>query len=399
MKFAFLVAPHLGGTYTVFTQVRAALAPFGIAVVWMGRTRREKLDVDPDWSPTLKFGVPLAPMEGMDEASQAKMMAAEIETAGCDGVFINVLSDHVSMNLARYLPETLLKVMIVHNISPGTYAAARALQGHVHATVCVSRRIRDDLVRRFRFDPVRTVVIDNALGLPEISAPQVSRGVSGQLRVLFLGRVDDASKGVFWLPRILRYCSESTTLTVAGDGPDLARLRRSFAGLEHQVSFLGGVPPDKVPALLAAHDALIMPSRFEGFGYVLIEAMAIGCVPVASNIPGVTSTIIEDKRDGLLFPVGKCRVAAQCLDALAKKPVWREAMSAAAIEKVRGYYGIDRLGREYARLIETLRRDPPPLPSPLPLSSWRLPPGLRPGLRTYLPAPVKNLLRTLRARA
>lgn len=399
MKFAFFVVPHLGGTYTVFTQLRAALAPRGISVVWIGAVRREALENDPEWSPTLEFGLPVSPTSGGDGAVQAKLMAEAIEAAGCDGVFINVLTDQVSTNLARYLPDKLMKIMIVHNMTPGTYAAARAVHGHVQAVVCVSRRIRDDLVSRFRFDPVRTVVIDNAVSFREAPVSTVRSRSPGTLRVLFLGRIEDASKGVLWLPRILKYCAADVTLTIAGDGPDMGRLRRALAGFERRVEFLGAVSPDRVPEILAEHDALIMPSRFEGFGYVLIEAMTLGCVPVASHIGGVTDTIIKDRSDGLLFPVGDCRAAARCLDALSAYPAWREAMSAAAMDKARGYYGIDRLGDDYARLIETLRADPPRLPAPLSFSNWQLPSGLRAGLRTYLPAPLKNLLRTVRARA
>ncbi|MEX2519501.1 MAG: glycosyltransferase family 4 protein [Paracoccaceae bacterium] len=406
MKFAFLVTPHTGGTFSVFASLRAELRPHGVDLRWMGPADRDALLADPPWAVEAMSGEAIARHgAGLDAASgadsgaaQAREMAARLEAGGYDGVFVNVLSDQASTNLVRHLPSRLLRIMIVHNITPGTYAAAAAIRDHVHAVVCVCDRACEDLRRRRGFDPARLSVIRNAVTLPDLGVEAAERSTEPGLRTLFLGRIEDASKGVLLLPAILDRVAGDVTLTVAGDGPDAPRLRAALSRLGARAMMIGAAAPRDVPALLAHHDALIMPSRFEGMPMALIEAMAMGCVPVASRIDGVTNTIVEHERNGLLFPVGSARAAASRLSALRADPAWRAELSAAARVTARSLYGGARMGEEYRGLILALQKSPPPIAAPLPFEEWRLPGGLRSGLRTYAPRPLKNALRLARER-
>ena len=61
-----------------------------------------------------------------------------------------------------------------------------------------------------------------------------------------------------------------------------------------------------------------MPSRFEGFGFSLIEAMAAGCVPIVSRIHGVTDWIVEDGKTGFVCGIDKPREFAERLIQLSK---------------------------------------------------------------------------------
>ncbi|MDX7324888.1 glycosyltransferase, partial [Providencia rettgeri] len=65
-----------------------------------------------------------------------------------------------------------------------------------------------------------------------------------------------------------------------------------MATRQRQATFLGAVHPEAVFDLLLRHDVLVMPSRFEGFGLTITEAMSAGCIPVVSRIRGVTDTIV-----------------------------------------------------------------------------------------------------------
>jgi hypothetical protein len=126
--------------------------------------------------------------------------------------------------------------------------------------------------------------------------------------------------------------------------------------------------------------------------------MAAGCVPVASRIAGVTATIVEHGRSGLLFPVGDWREAARCITLLADKPAMLKAMSERARQRASQTFDAGRMAASYAKLIMTLKRNPPQIASPLPIEDWNYPGGMRPGLRTLLPDPIKNLLREARER-
>ncbi|MDR6288245.1 MULTISPECIES: glycosyltransferase family 4 protein [Inquilinus] len=396
MKLAYFGFPHIGGTYSVFRHLRAGLAGAGIELRWLGCGPKAHAAADnPMFRAEMDFGRTVGrPDDGDYARTQAMVTAIETEF---DGVFVNVLADRVQTNAVRYLDPRILRIMVVHNITPGTYAAARAIRDHVHATIGVSARIQADLVRRYGFHRDWTVTIPNGIDLAGSVAPRPARSQRG-LRLVYLGRVEDQAKGVFWLPRICRDLPPSVTLTVAGDGPDLARLKSRCARLGGRVRFRGAVPPNLVGALLAEHDVLLMPSRYEGFPVTLVEAMGAGCVPVASHLQGVTDMAVEDGVNGFLFPVGDTRAAVQAITRLAEDRPRLATMSALAARKAREQFGVGLMAERYRDLIDGVRYSQPAVAPPLGLSGWRLPPGLRPGLRTYLPTSLKNVLRTLRER-
>lgn len=396
MKLAYFVEPHIGGTYTLFRHLRAGLSAYGIDVRWINCSTTlagQKTRCGDD-----EEGCMIVASADTTEAERAASLIDALRCAEFDGVFINVLADRLMMNIARYLPEAMLRIMIVHNITPGTYAAAHSLRDSVHATVGVSERCRRDLVRRYGFQPEHTVTIPNAVDTSVLSAVPRDRRPKGSTRVIFLGRIEDASKGVFWLPVIMDRLPPEISLTIAGDGPDLPRLRKRLERHADCVRILGAVRPEAVPRLLASHDVMIIPSRFEGFGFTIIEAMAAGCVPVASHISGVTDTIIEDGVSGMLFPVGDWSEAAERVSRLHNSQGLLEEFSTAARQRAQSGFGLEVMAQSYLTLIKGLMQDLPSLAPPLPIEEWRIPSGLRTGLRTYLPLPVKNFLRVVMER-
>ncbi len=88
-------------------------------------------------------------------------------------------------------------------------------------------------------------------------------------------------------------------LILVGDGPERARLEELAVALRvrHRLTITG--VDDDVPAVLAAADILVAPSRNEGMGRVLVEAMTLGVPVVAAKVGGVAS-VIEPGRSGEL---------------------------------------------------------------------------------------------------
>src|SRR5690606_16312014 len=107
----------------------------------------------------------------------------------------------------------------------------------------------------------------------------------------------------------------------------------------------------EVPAVLAAHDVFLMPSRFEGLPVAALEAMATGCVPAASRIRGVTDFLIEDGATGLLFPVGDVAAAAGAVRRLATDRALLEACSAAGRRAVQERFDVGAMADAYAKVI------------------------------------------------
>ncbi|MCL7998797.1 glycosyltransferase family 4 protein [Brucella sp. 21LCYQ03] len=403
MKCAYFVRPHIGGTYSVFTRLSASLRQSGVELRWLAAGAAGETisfpSADQGLSEALRKGDAIDRMGVLDEETRARRMIAFLRDNNFKAVFVNVLSSRFETNLVRYLPDDILRIMIVHNITPGTYAAAHEIRDHVHATVGVSKRCRDDLVKHYGFDAERTLVIPHGLNRTiHVQDSVVQSSHSAPLRLLYLGRIEDNSKGVFWLPNIMRELKCDYHLTVAGDGPDLNELRHRLQSFGDKVSFTSWVAPSDVPYLVSQHDVMLMPSRFEGFGLTLIEAMSEGCPAVVSKIAGVTDYIVTNGEDGLLFPVGDFKQAARHINRLADNRQLLAEMAKAARLKVAVAFDNDVSGLAYAGLLENLVKNPPAIAAPLPLSQWKMPTALHSSLRSRLPKPVKNWLRQMRER-
>lgn len=94
-------------------------------------------------------------------------------------------------------------------------------------------------------------------------------------------------------------------LTVAGTGPELARLEALVAdlGLQAAVSFTGRIANADMPALYASADCLLNPSTVDNMPVSILESFASG-VPVVSTCAGGIPDLVEHGVSGLLVPVG-----------------------------------------------------------------------------------------------
>ena len=389
-RAAFLVTPHAGGIFSVYVNLRTALAAHGITVEWVGASKDpEGLAADARMAPFLSQGH-LVDARNLSDAQLGSALVERISRASFNFAFINVLTSRPEMTVAAYLPAEITRIMIVHNITPGTYSAARAVAPYVHAAVSVSPRIQEDMIQKLGNDPARTFSIPNATDAAPFDAHQ-RIAFSRPLRLFFLARIVDVDKGVFWLPRIMeKLAGVDCTLTIAGEGPDLPALRAKCAPLGNRIEFLGRVGATEVPRLMASHHVFVMTSRFEGLPNTLIEAMAGGCVPVASHIRGVTDYVVRDDQTGCLFPTGDCSQAAAAIRRIAGDEALHQRLSLAARADVRERFSIATLGRAYASMLQGVAGMSPPRTlcgQPFELlhvgGSWR----------KLVPNSVKNVLR------
>lgn len=395
LKFASFAVPMIGGVYSVAQRLRRSLGEKGIDIRWIGIGQRGvQAWNEPGMESEREFGNVVAESE-TNEKAQARAVIAHLINENYDGVFVDVLGGNFQANIVRYLPQHFMRILIVHNITLGTYAYARAVRDYVHTTIGVSPRIRADLIQYHGFSIERTFAIPNGVELNRYQALE-TRITHPVLRVLMLGRIDSGAKGVFDLPKIARCLKKSNIhFTVAGDGPDLAALRKSCKGLAEKISFLGAVSADNVPQILNQHDVLLFPSRYEGLPLVLVEAMATGCVPIASRIHGVTDFVINDGETGLLFPVGSVNMAADAIQRLANDRAWLGRLASSAKASVTARFGTQKMAEAYFEQIQRLKDVRPPGAGPLDVESWSYPSELKPNWRRFVPTPIKNIARVV----
>ncbi len=133
---------------------------------------------------------------------------------------------------------------------------------------------------------------------------------------------------------------ESLQLLIVGPGSQgaLDDLARSL-GVADRVVILG--PRDDVPSLLAAVDLLLLPSRWEGMPYIVLEAMAAGLPVVATPVDGARDLVVPGKTGFLVDEVSEGalgRGLAQVLDA---GPEGRAGMGQSGAVRVRDEFGLE----------------------------------------------------------
>ncbi len=140
-------------------------------------------------------------------------------------------------------------------------------------------------------------------------------------------------------------------LILIGEGPDtvLARRQISKKGLTERVIFLGN--QSRVEAVMPCSDLFLMPSEEESFGLAALEALACGVPVIGTQGTGLTE-VIDDNKNGFLFPVGDTRSMAEAgIDLLKDKSKlvqFKHAASKLALEK----FGDEKIITEYENYYE-----------------------------------------------
>lgn len=133
---------------------------------------------------------------------------------------------------------------------------------------------------------------------------------------------------------------------------DTIRSRAAALGLADRVRFVE--PTFAIEELYRAADIFVLPSAQEGLPNALLEAMASGLAPVASRLEGITDTVIEHGKSGLLVESGSAASLAEALRALLGDPARARALGrearAVAVER----YGIERTAAAHLALYRRL---------------------------------------------
>ena len=125
-----------------------------------------------------------------------------------------------------------------------------------------------------------------------------TRSSEESFKIVFVGQLIDR-KGVDLLLRALqRLKINDWTLTIVGDGPRRQALQALARRLEiaGRVSFRPAVPNLEALRLIAAHDLLVLPSRYDGWGAVVNEALMHGVPAVSSDQCGAAALLASDWR-------------------------------------------------------------------------------------------------------
>ena len=189
------------------------------------------------------------------------------------------------------------------------------------------------------FHPRDRAQVRRDLGLPGLDTPIL----------LFVGRIERL-KGIDTLLEsvavVSRTCAgRNLKVLIVGGGDQtedeneelrrVVELHREL-NLEEQVEFVGSKPQELLPLYYSAADITIMPSHYESFGLVAVEAMASGTPVIASNVGGLSYTV-KDGETGFLVPEENHFALAEQVHNLLKNPELRLRMGEQAAEHAQQY--------------------------------------------------------------
>ncbi len=220
--------------------------------------------------------------------------------------------------------------------------------------VAVSEFDRRTLIRRRMCSLRKLEMIHNAYAI-DPAPVQSNRLIAEIVNIGFVGRLVDQKGCDVLISAYARLAGGGlpVRLTIVGDGPDRAQLERRVQdlGLGESVDFLGYQPDGA--RFMADMDIVAVPSRFEPFGIVAVEAMAQGRPVVASAVGGLTETMV-DGTTGRLVPAGDSVRLADALGDLVRSSALREQMGEAGRERAIALFSPDRVVAAYTKLYRSL---------------------------------------------
>jgi glycosyltransferase involved in cell wall biosynthesis len=257
---------------------------------------------------------------------------------------------HVWPAADRYLPllaraAGVRRLVVTEHLtgqahSPAQRVLKRDELSRADAVTAVTGAIVDTLVRDYGIEPSRVQVIPNGADPPDVEREAEAakrwreRFLPTPVRPLWVvaGRLEEQKGHDVLFEALERLVAKGLDfrLVVAGDGSRRSWLEQQALsrGLVPRVQFVGQL--DDVGGLLAAADAVLLPSRWEGLPLVLLEAMVRGRPIVASAVGGVPDAI-EDGVHGTLVPPGDPEALARALEQLHRSAdrAWRLGSAAA----------------------------------------------------------------------
>lgn len=234
----------------------------------------------------------------------------------------------------------------------------RLMYRRAAAIVALSSAVADAL--RALESSLNPVIIPSATsGLPvdAAHAAEIRARTGAAFLVGHVGALDDAAKGqrqLIALAERLGRRADGIHFMLVGDGVDEAALKAEAKGMSN-VHFAGRV--DNVGDYLAAFDIFAFPSRHEGLGSILLDALAFGLPVVATRVGGIPD-VVADEVNGFLCEVDDIDAMADAIMRLSSDSALAQRIGAANRARAESFSPelmVERYDALYRRLLEPYR--------------------------------------------
>jgi glycosyltransferase involved in cell wall biosynthesis len=235
-------------------------------------------------------------------------------------------------------------------------AVERTLARSTTRLVAVGQRVRDDLLAAGIGQPSQYVVVPPGLELPPAPARHDARlllGIPPDAPVVaFVARLTRVKRPDRFVAvaRLVAERVPGAVFLVAGEGQELDEMRREGAILGDRLRFVGW--RSDVETVYAAADVTVLTSDNEGMPVSLIEAAAVGCPAVTTDV-GSAREVVEDGVTGYVTAAEPDALATATVRLLTDASL-RDRYGAAASFRARENFGRDRLVGDIARLYDDI---------------------------------------------
>jgi glycosyltransferase involved in cell wall biosynthesis len=318
-----LFAPEIGGPS--FRQIRQLITPWRAGNAIVRRLEAARYDVvDAASAEGLFLGV-------MKKFAIYKQVAYICRSNGLEHLNYRRMLDDAREGLSR-------KPWIRRLWYPASRLSQVAAGAHLSDRLLVLNDCDREYVLSHGWQqPDRVEVIPHGVSdrfLDDDPGPDAPRGEG----LLFCGSWDQV-KGIHYLVQAferIHAALPQQRLTVLGPGVPAATVLDAFPGpLRQFVRVIDRAPEEDVIRALRAHDVLLWPSTYEGFGLVLIEAMSQRLAVVATPV-GCATTLVRDGVNGLLVPARDPNALANAAINAMNDRALRRRLGSAARETVAG---------------------------------------------------------------
>lgn len=214
-------------------------------------------------------------------------------------------------------------------------------------------------------------------GSVDRQAAREALGIDPQAKVvLYVGRFDPR-KGIETLVRAVReskfYGDKDLKLIIGGgstpgnsDGRERDRIEGivNELGMSEFTSLPGRLSPEVLPTYYAAADVCVVPSHYEPFGLVAVEAMASGTPVIASDVGGLQFTVVNENT-GLLVPPQDVAAFSNAIDRIIGNPEWRAKLGQSGNRRVMSKFSWDGVASQldalYSELLQPVKEKEPAL--------------------------------------
>lgn len=269
--------------------------------------------------------------------------------------------------LAPILSNAVRVVGVAHSDDPWHYEhlcrighACNALVGVSHAITKHLHRLAPEFSSRLETIPYGIPVLGDVRPAWDEDAAGLSMP---RLRIIYTGRLIPRQKRVHDLLAIAEALDARRVpfeMVIVGDGDLRYAMERQAHQLVRQrkIWFTGAQPHQDGLSILSMGDVFLLPSAFEGLSVGMLEAMALGLVPVVSDLRSGVPDVIVPGENGLVAQVGDCEGFADHLQWLYRHPEERQRMGTAAARTVNRTYLLDSMIERYMSLFQRVVSTP-----------------------------------------